>query len=156
MQTVGLRYFNVFGPRQDPNGPYAAVIPRWIAALAKGEKCEIYGDGETSRDFCYVANVVQANLRAATVEEDPTGVYNIAVGGKTSLNQIYVMIRERVAHWKPEVIDLRPEYRAFREGDIRDSQADVGPATSRIGYRPSHEVAQGMALTVAHFVGGGA
>lgn len=87
MQTVGLRYFNVFGARQDPNGPYAAVMPRWITALSKGQRCDIYGDGETSRDFCYVKNAVEANLKAATASGDPTGVYNVAVGGKTSLNQ---------------------------------------------------------------------
>jgi len=152
--TVGLRYFNVFGPRQDPNGAYAAVIPRWMAALARGEACDINGDGLTSRDFCFVANAVQANLRAALAEGAGVtdGVYNIAVGDKTSLNALYELIRAHVAKAKPEVKDLPPRYQPERPGDIKDSQADVSKARERLGYQPTHTVAQGLEETVRYYL----
>lgn len=154
LQVVGLRYFNVFGPRQDPNGAYAAVLPRWIAALMRGQACEINGDGETSRDFCYVANAVQANLLAAVaVGPDVTGtVYNVAVGGRTSLNAVQAMIRKRVAKKVPAALGLEPIYKPFRAGDIRDSQADVSRAHTRLGYVPTHTVEQGLELTVEAFL----
>jgi UDP-N-acetylglucosamine 4-epimerase len=144
MSIFGLRYFNVFGPRQDPNGAYAAVVPRWIAALSRGEVCEIYGDGETSRDFCYVANAVQANLLAATQPKATDGVANVAVGERTSLKRLYALIREQVAGHTPKAQRLEPVHKPFRDGDIRDSQADLARARQLLGYRPSHSVAQGL------------
>jgi UDP-N-acetylglucosamine 4-epimerase len=152
LQTVGLRYFNVFGPRQDPDGVYAAVVPRWIAALGRGERCEIYGDGETSRDFCFVKNAVQANLKAATAEGDPTGVYNVAVGGRTSLKGLYQLLRERVARSRPNAAKLEPLFKPFREGDIKDSQADTSKAKAAFGYVPTHDIAAGLDLTVDSFL----
>lgn len=154
LATVGLRYFNVFGPRQDPHGAYAAVIPRWISSLSRGEACDIYGDGKTSRDFCFVSNVVQANVRAALAQGPAVtdAVYNIAVGHKTSLNELYSMIRDCVAKVRPRVAGLAPRHLDERPGDIRDSQADISRAFERLGYRPSHTVAQGMQETVQHFL----
>lgn len=148
LQTVGLRYFNVFGPRQDPLGAYAAVIPRWIHALAKGEGCDIYGDGSTSRDFCFVANAVQANLRAALAEGPVSDtVYNVAVGDRTSLNQIFEAIRQRVSG----AASIQARYLAERPGDIRDSQADISRIRQALGYAPTHTVMQGLEETVASF-----
>ncbi len=154
LETVGLRYFNVFGPRQDPNGAYAAVIPRWMAALAKGEPCELNGDGSTSRDFCFVANVAQANLRAAlTTESGATDqVYNVAVGDKTSLLELYRLIRDRIARAVPKVSTLEPTFRPFRAGDIKDSQADVSRACALLGYAPTHTVPQGLDLAVGYYL----
>lgn len=150
LETVGLRYFNVFGPRQDPNGPYAAVIPKWMALLFAGQPCELNGDGTTSRDFCFVLNAVQANLRGALAQGADVSdtVYNVAVGDKTSLTQLYGFIRERVAKTRPEVKDLAPKHQPFRAGDIKDSQADITRARERLGYAPTHSVAQGLELTV--------
>src|SRR6056297_2768404 len=130
MQSIGLRYFNVFGPRQDPAGAYAAVIPRWFGALLRGEACHLHGDGETSRDFCFIDNVVQANLLAATVEDDAAvnEVYNVAVGGRTTLNELYAGIRDRLAEQRPELASARVSHGAFRPGDVRHSQADIGKA----------------------------
>lgn len=158
LQTVGLRYFNVFGPRQDPNGAYAAVIPRWLAALSKGEVCDIHGDGLTSRDFCYVANAVQANLRAALAQGASVTdtVYNVAVGDRTSLTQIYQMLRERVAAalGNTALASLAPRHKPERPGDIRDSQANISWAQSQLGYEPTHTVAQGLDETVGPFLTG--
>lgn len=147
IETVGLRYFNVFGRRQDPDGAYAAVIPRWVGQLLRGERPRINGDGETSRDFCYIANVVQANLLAATARGDGvTGeVYNVAVGGRTTLNQLYRAIRDGLAAHRPELAGLKPEYGPFRAGDVRHSQADIRKARERLGYAPTHDLAQGLA-----------
>jgi UDP-N-acetylglucosamine 4-epimerase len=146
METVGLRYFNVFGPRQDPNGPYAAVIPKWIAALMKNQPVQIHGDGETSRDFCYVANVVQANLLAATVQkpEAVNQVYNVAVCARTSLNQLFGLLREGLQPGYPHLKDCRPVYGNFRSGDVRHSEADISKAARLLGYQPSHTVQQGL------------
>ena len=144
MEVVGLRYFNVFGPRQDPEGPYAAVIPRWFAALADGQPCTIHGDGETSRDFCYVANVVQANLRAA-LAPGAGGVYNVAYGERTTLNELYAAIRDRVAERVPEAAGLDPIYTDFRAGDVRHSLADVSRARRDLGYEPAYDVTDGLA-----------
>ena len=156
IQTIGLRYFNVFGPRQDPNGAYAAVIPKWIAALQQGEPCLINGDGSTSRDFCFVANAVQANLRAALTQvpgaTDQT--YNVAVGGKTSLLELYELIRARLSKQQPAIAKLEPRFRPFREGDIKDSQADISKAQQKLGYAPTHTVAQGMDELIAYVAGG--
>jgi UDP-N-acetylglucosamine 4-epimerase len=147
LQTVGLRYFNVFGRRQDPNGAYAAVIPRWVDKLLSDEPCEIYGDGETTRDFCYVSDVVQANLLAATVD-DPgaTGqVYNVACGEETSLNELFHMIRLGLRRYHPAVVDARPRYEDARQGDIRRSVAEIAKAREGLGYMPAFRVATGLA-----------
>jgi UDP-N-acetylglucosamine/UDP-N-acetylgalactosamine 4-epimerase len=153
VQTVGLRYFNVFGRRQDPEGAYAAVIPRWVGQLLRGERCRIHGDGETSRDFCYIDNVVQANLLAATVPgEDAVGeVYNVAVGDRTTLNQLYRGIRDRLARFRPDLADVEPDYGPFRKGDVRHSQADVNKARTRLGYQPTHTVEQGLEEAIAWY-----
>ncbi|HQM46898.1 MAG TPA: NAD-dependent epimerase/dehydratase family protein, partial [Smithellaceae bacterium] len=125
--TIGLRYFNVFGPRQNPNGPYAAVIPKWFSALRDGQNIHINGDGQTSRDFSYVDNVVQANILAAcaTNEEAFNQVYNIAYGDRTTLNELFHLIRNKVAETYPSAMTVQPEYRDFRPGDIRDSLANI-------------------------------
>lgn len=145
-ETVGLRYFNVFGPRQDPNGAYAAVIPKWISALIRNEPVHILGDGKTSRDFCYVANVVQANLLAATVEKAAAinELYNVAVCARTSLNQLFTLLREMLLPHFPHLKECRPHYEAFRPGDVRHSEADITKAARLLGYRPTHTVAQGL------------
>jgi len=148
-----LRYFNVFGPRQDPNGPYAAVIPLWIAAMMRGEPVYINGDGETARDFCYVQNVVQANLLAATVE-DPAAVnqsYNVAVNGKTTLNELFAILRSLLEPRYTHVRDARPAYRAFRPGDVRLSQADIGKASRLLGYGPQWPVRAGLAEAIGWY-----
>jgi UDP-N-acetylglucosamine/UDP-N-acetylgalactosamine 4-epimerase len=146
IETVGLRYFNVFGPRQDPDGAYAAVIPKWVASMIKNEPTHVNGDGETSRDFCFVANAVQANLLAATVSDRPaTGqVYNVALNSRTSLNQLFELLRTRLALAYPHLEAYRPVYRDFRSGDVRHSQADIGKAARLLGYNPTHTVEQGL------------
>jgi UDP-N-acetylglucosamine 4-epimerase len=145
-QGVGLRYFNVFGPRQDPHGPYAAVIPCWIAAMIRNQPIFINGDGETTRDFCYVDNVVQANLLAATAStpEAKGQVYNIALNSRISLNQLFSLLRERLAPHYAHVASLKPVYREFRSGDVRHSEADISRARQLLGYEPSHVVAAGL------------
>jgi UDP-N-acetylglucosamine 4-epimerase len=150
-KTIGLRYFNIFGQRQDPNGAYAAVIPKWFAGLIKGEGLFINGDGETSRDFCFIDNCVQANLLAATTENDDATnqVYNIAFGERTSLNQLYKMILEILtANCKLPTDDSRqsrvPTYRDFRTGDVRHSLADIAKAERFIGYQPQFSVKDGL------------
>jgi UDP-N-acetylglucosamine/UDP-N-acetylgalactosamine 4-epimerase len=153
LQVIGLRYFNVFGRRQDPDGAYAAVIPAWIGTLLAGGRCAINGDGETSRDFCFVENVVQANLLAAlTAEENTDEVFNIAVGGRTTLNELFTAIRDGLAPGHPELADAAPEYRDFRFGDVRHSQADVSKARARLGYEPTHTVQQGLAEALPWYV----
>jgi UDP-N-acetylglucosamine/UDP-N-acetylgalactosamine 4-epimerase len=145
-RTIGLRYFNVFGPRQDPNGAYAAVIPKWTASLLRGDTVFINGDGETSRDFCFIANAVQANLLAATTEQAQAldEVYNVAVGERTSLNDLFRLIRDGLAQRQPRLAGVEPSYRDFRAGDVRHSLADVGKAGKLLGYAPSHTLAQGL------------
>jgi UDP-N-acetylglucosamine 4-epimerase len=146
IQTVGLRYFNVFGPRQDPNGPYAAVIPRWAAAMIAGEPCVINGDGNTSRDFCFVANAVQANLRAALVEDARAvgQVYNVAVGARTTLNELHAMLAAALQQVHPGLKIPAARYAPFREGDVRESQADIGKARQLLGYTPRYELRSGL------------
>jgi UDP-N-acetylglucosamine 4-epimerase len=142
--SVGLRYFNVFGRRQDPDGAYAAVIPKWISAMLRGEPVHINGDGETSRDFCFIDNVVQANILAALAGgEARNEVYNVGVGDRTSLNELYRMIQTSLADLGAEVRG-DPIYRDFRAGDVRHSQADIGKAKRLLGYAPSHNVAEGV------------
>jgi UDP-N-acetylglucosamine 4-epimerase len=152
LSAIGLRYFNVFGPRQDPNGAYAAVVPRWIARLVRGERCEIYGDGETSRDFCYVANAVQANLLAAIAPDATDMAMNVAVGTPTTLLELYRQIRARIATRRPEILALQPVHREFRGGDIRASQADISRAQKLLGYQPTHDLARGLDETVPRFL----
>lgn len=147
LKSIGLRYFNVFGPRQDPDGDYAAVIPKWIAAMIAGRPIRIYGDGKTSRDFCYVANAVQANLLAACTASDEAlnQVYNVAVGDRTSLNELFEVLRQTLARCFPQLQDVKPIYDDFRRGDVQHSQADIAKAARLLGYRPSHTVAEGLA-----------
>ena len=147
MPTIGLRYFNVFGPRQDPEGAYAAVIPRWAAAMLQGTPITIYGDGETTRDFCYVANVVQANLLAAVCADESAvrQVYNVAAGGRMSLNELYDILRDLTSRRHPEIRIPPPVYEDFRAGDVRHSQADIGKAHRLLGYAPTHDARSGLA-----------
>lgn len=154
VECIGLRYFNVFGPRQDPDGAYAAVIPRWFASLIQGKPVEINGDGETSRDFCYVANAVQANLLAAMVESPAAlnEIYNIAVGQSTTLNQLYSKIRELLFIGNPDMAAGTPLYREFRPADVRHSLADVSKAKRLLGYRPSHSFESGLAETADWYI----
>jgi UDP-N-acetylglucosamine/UDP-N-acetylgalactosamine 4-epimerase len=144
--SIGLRYFNVFGARQDPNGPYAAVIPKWIAAMIHNEPVYINGDGESSRDFCYVANAVQANLLAATVADSAAvnQVFNVAVGQRTSLNQLFENLRSMLAPRFAHLAAFSPIHREFRAGDVRHSLADIGKARCLLGYEPSHSVDAGL------------
>lgn len=151
-ETVGLRYFNVFGPRQDPEGAYAAVIPKWAAAFLDGQVIHINGDGETSRDFCFVENAVQANLLAAFATGDARNqVYNVAAGGRTTLNTLFTLLRdELVPHGaNPQ---MQPVYRDFRPGDVRHSQADIGKGQRLLGYAPSHTLGQGLAVAAPWYV----
>jgi len=152
--SIGLRYFNVFGPRQDPDGAYAAVIPKWTASLLKGEAVYINGDGETSRDFCFVANAVQANLLAATASAPDAlnQVYNVAVGERTTLNDLFRLIRSGVSRERPALATVDAVHRDFRAGDVRHSLADVGKAERLLGYRPSHTLAQGLDLAIPWYI----
>ena len=152
-RTVGLRYFNVFGPRQDPDGAYAAVIPKWIAAMIRGDEVFINGDGSTSRDFCFVANVVQANLRAALADDAARDqVYNVAVGGRTDLNDLFATLRDTLAAHGLRY-DRDPVYRDFRAGDVRHSQADVSKARRLLGYEPGVTMREGVALAMPWYLG---
>jgi UDP-N-acetylglucosamine/UDP-N-acetylgalactosamine 4-epimerase len=154
LQTIGLRYFNVFGPRQDPAGAYAAVIPRWVASMLRGETCVINGDGETSRDFCYVRNVVQANLLAALVDpgEATQQVYNIAVGQRTTLNQLHAALAGELSRLEVGLTVAAPAHADFRAGDVRHSLADISKAQTLLGYRPTHTVGEGIAEAVPWYV----
>ena len=154
MQSIGLRYFNVFGRRQDPNGAYAAVIPRWIGQLLGGETCRIYGDGETSRDFCYIDNVLQANLLAATstAADSVNQVYNVAYGDRTTLNQLFDMLREGLAEYRPELRNARPVYDDFRPGDVRHSLASIDKIVARLGYEPTASIAEGLQKSLRWYV----
>jgi UDP-N-acetylglucosamine/UDP-N-acetylgalactosamine 4-epimerase len=151
-KATGLRYFNVFGPRQDPDGAYAAVIPKWVGAMLRDEEVSINGDGETSRDFCFVANAVQANVRAALAGADAQGeVFNVAVGARTSLNQLFTLIRdglrEHQVHYRRE-----PVHVDFRPGDVRHSQADIGKARRLLGYAPTHGIEEGMKAALPWYI----
>ena len=146
VSTVGLRYFNVFGPRQDPEGAYAAVIPRWAATMLRGEPVVIYGDGETTRDFCYVANVVQANLLAATSTNPASAgqIYNVAAGGRTSLNELHAVLRDLIGERYPALEVPPAKYEDFRAGDVRHSQADISKARRLLGYEPTYDLRAGL------------
>jgi UDP-N-acetylglucosamine/UDP-N-acetylgalactosamine 4-epimerase len=149
--STGLRYFNVFGPRQDPNGAYAAVIPKWTAAMIAGEDVAINGDGETSRDFCFVANAVQANILAATTQLDQSEVFNVAVGDRTTLNDLFRSIQQTLSKNGVLYASL-PVYREFRAGDVRHSQADVSKAGQLLGYVPSHTLSAGLDIAMPWYI----
>ena len=149
---IGLRYFNVFGRRQDPNGAYAAVIPKWIFSLIHGEEIGINGDGETSRDFCFVDDVVQMNILAATADmEAKNHVYNVAFGEKTTLNALFKLLNDAVGV-RGNNNPMVPKYNEFREGDVRHSQADITKAIKKLGFDPKYSVEQGIALTMPWYV----
>lgn len=147
-KCIGLRYFNVFGQRQDPNGAYAAVIPKWTAAMISNEEVFINGDGETSRDFCYIDNVVQINILAAMSQDQAKNhVYNVAVGDRTTLNHLYQAIKESLQQLGVTGIK-EPSYREFRQGDVRHSQADISKAKELLGYAPTHRINQGISAAM--------
>ena len=164
--TIGLRYFNVFGPRQDPDGAYAAVIPKWIAGMIKGEPVYMNGDGETSRDFCFIENVRQINLLAATVSDavipaqagiqsdmSPVNqVYNVAVGDRTTLNELYAQLNLNLLPGYPHLQDVKPVYRDFRAGDVRHSLADISKAATLLGYQPTHRIGEGLKVAMQWYV----
>jgi UDP-N-acetylglucosamine 4-epimerase len=154
MESVGLRYFNIFGRKQDPNGAYAAVVPKWVASMIHNEPVYINGDGETSRDFCYIDNVIQANLLAATRQnpEAANQVYNVAVGDRTSLNQLFEAIRALLAPHYPHLAEFKPVYRDFRAGDVRHSLADISKARTHLGYTPTHRIHEGLAEAMAWYI----
>lgn len=152
--SIGLRYFNIFGRRQDPDGAYAAVIPKWIAAMVEGQPVVINGDGETSRDFCYIDNAVQANLLAAMAEHPDAAnqVYNVAVGDRTSLNELFEHLRAELAPRFGHLKNLKPVHRDSRAGDVRHSLADIGKARELLGYRPTHRVGDGLREAIDWYV----
>jgi UDP-N-acetylglucosamine/UDP-N-acetylgalactosamine 4-epimerase len=145
-KTIGLRYFNIFGKRQNPNGAYAAVIPKWVSAILNNEDVFINGDGETSRDFCYIDNTVQINLLAATTDNDKAvdQVYNVALNDRTSLNTLYQMIEERLIQRTQGLEKKRPIYRDFRAGDVRHSLADISKAQQLLNYQPKYKIDKGL------------
>lgn len=153
-KTIGLRYFNVFGKRQDPNGAYAAVIPKWTAAMIAGDEVFINGDGETSRDFCFIENTVQANILAATTQNDEAKnqVYNVAVGDRTTLNDLFNAIKTALNE-NGVTYTKEPVYREFRAGDVRHSQASINKIQSLLGYEPAKKINQGIELAMGWYVG---
>lgn len=154
-KAIGLRYFNIFGRRQDPNGAYAAVIPKWAAAMLKGEPVYINGDGETSRDFCYIDNAVQANLLAAVADDAARNeVYNVAVGDCTTLNDLFYALQAALAKQGKTYVE-DPVYRAFRAGDVRHSQADITKASQKLGYAPQYRIVQGIEQAMEWYVDAG-
>jgi UDP-N-acetylglucosamine 4-epimerase len=152
--TIGLRYFNVFGPRQHPGGAYASVIPAWISALLRNQPAYVNGDGKAARDFCYIDNVVQSNLLAATTAE-PAALnqcYNIAVGEQTSLCELFETIRALLAPRYPHLRTVRAVHREERRGDVKFSKADIGKAKSLLGYRPTFRVIEGLERTIDWYI----
>lgn len=154
LQVIGMRYFNVFGRRQDPKGAYAAVIPRWLGALIAGEKCKVFGDGTNSRDFCYIDNVVQANLLAATTQnaEATNQAYNVGCNGNTDLKELYRVIRDAVAVKHPQVADWEAVFTDPRAGDVAHSQADIGKIERLLGYEFTQDITAGMRETAAWYL----
>lgn len=146
LDTIGLRYFNIFGKRQDSNGAYAAVIPKWINCIVNNTSAYINGDGETSRDFCYIENAIQMNLLAATTEESTAinQVYNVALNQRTSLNKLFELLQHKIIQRVGTLEYRKPSYRSFRTGDVRHSQADISKAEALVGYRPSHDIEAGL------------
>lgn len=151
-KTIGLRYFNVFGQRQNPNGAYAAVIPKWAAAIIRGEQLIINGDGETSRDFCFIENAVQANILAATAEENAKDeVYNVALNDRTTLNQLFQYIRDELTHYGISY-EHTPCHKEERVGDVKHSQADIGKAQRNLGYVPQFFIKDGIKKAMCWYV----
>lgn len=152
--TIGLRYFNVFGKRQNPNGAYAAVIPKWAASMLANEQLWINGDGDSSRDFCYIANAVQANLLAATTEAESAinQIYNVAVSDRTTLNDLFKNLKDILKPNYQHLNDYQPAYRDFRTGDVRHSQADISKAQSLLGYQPTHKIGEGLIEAMEWYV----
>lgn len=152
-KSIGLRYFNVFGRRQDPNGAYAAVIPKWTAAMINGEDVFINGDGETSRDFCFIDNTVQMNILAATANEyAKDNIYNVAVGDRTTLNTLFNLIKTALIENNINV-DMEVLYREYREGDVRHSQADISKAITKLGYKPQFRIKDGIKIAMSWYIG---
>ena len=153
-ETIGLRYFNVFGQRQDPSGAYAAVIPKWLNAMINNQPVFINGDGSTSRDFCFVDNAVQANILAATTKnkEAVNQIYNVAAGKRTSLTQLFAALQQQLCPHLPHVGDLQPQFRDFRSGDVLHSQADISKAKRLLGYQPSHDFYGGISELAPWFL----
>jgi len=154
LQSIGLRYFNIFGKRQDPNGAYAAVIPKWISAMIKDEAVYINGDGETSRDFCYIDNAMQANILAATSEKEEASnqVYNVAVGDRTTLNRLFESLKDNLSPHYPHTSNKQATYRDFRQGDVRHSQASIEKAEKLLSYNPTHNINQGLKLATPWYI----
>ena len=152
-KAIGLRYFNVFGQRQDPNGAYAAVIPKWTSSMIAGEDVFINGDGETSRDFCFIDNTVQANILAATTQDEAAKnqVYNVAVGDRTTLNELYRAIQVALAENQVN-FERDPVYGEFRAGDVRHSQASIAKIQQHLGYAPKFKIAEGIQLAMRWYV----
>lgn len=151
-KSIGLRYFNIFGKRQDPNGAYAAVIPKWTDALIKNQDVYINGDGETSRDFCFIENAIQANILAATApEEAKNEVYNVALGDRTTLNDLYAALQSALAA-SGKVNNKTPVYREFREGDVKHSQADISKAADKLGFAPEFRIMEGIAKAMPWYI----
>ena len=153
-KVIGLRYFNIFGQRQDPEGAYAAVIPKWVASMIANEPVYINGDGETSRDFCYIDNTVQANILAATTTNSDAvdQVYNVAVGDRTTLNDLFEAIRSGLVDKFPHLAGFKATYRDFRAGDVRHSLADISKAEKLLGYKPTHRIGDGMNVALDWYV----
>jgi UDP-N-acetylglucosamine 4-epimerase len=154
MATTGLRYFNVFGRRQDPKGAYAAVIPQWIAALLRRESCRIFGDGETSRDFVHVSDVAQANILAATADHGAldSAVFNVASGETATLNELFEVVREAASGYAPEIANSSVVYEGFRPGDIAKSSANIAKARDSLGYEPVYRIRDGLAEAMDWYV----
>lgn len=153
-KTIGLRYFNIFGQRQDPEGAYAAVIPKWVASMIANDTVYINGDGETSRDFCFIDNAVQANILAATATDIAATdqVYNVAVGDRTTLNELFEAIRSGLCGKFTHLEDFQATYRDFRAGDVRHSLADVSKAEKLLGYQPTHRIGDGIKVALNWYV----
>ena len=152
--SIGLRYFNIFGPRQDPNGAYAAVIPKWIIAMLNDQELFINGDGKTTRDFCYIENVIQANILSAMTENEDSlnQVYNIAVDDRTSLQDLYLMMGDLIKSSIENILIPDPTYRDFQDGDVRHSKGSINKANMYLGYEPSHKIEKGLEKTVEWFI----
>ncbi len=150
LEAIGLRYFNVFGARQDPNGAYAAVIPQWVSNILRRDQVYVNGTGETSRDFCYIENVVQVNLLAALTTEKPAinQVYNVAISDRTSLNDLFVMIRDLLQQRDPELQVASPKHRDFRKGDVMHTLADISKSKTLLGYQPTHSLREGLETAI--------
>lgn len=153
LELIGLRYFNVFGPRQNPNGPYAAVIPKWINTFYKKEIPTIFGDGSTSRDFCFVSNVVQANILAAYCKNQNAfnNIFNIAVGEQTNLNQLFSLIKDFFVSKEYCKKEIKANFTDFRAGDIKHSLAEISKAQRMLGYNPLYSLKEGLQITLEKF-----